>query len=617
MPSQFYGLNIAYTGLLASNAGLTTSANNISNVETEGYSRQQVTQTANEALRSYTTFGCMGAGVNVSDVQRVRNEFYDEKYWTNNKLYGEYEMKSYYMRQLEQYFTDDDYVKGFSTVFNEMFSALQEVQKSAGDTTVKSQFIGYASNLTTYFNEMASNLDKLQEDVNEEIKVKVNEINSYAEEIASLNKQITVIELTGVTANELRDQRTLVVDKLSKVVDVEVFETPLTDSNDPTRETGAFRYRVTIAGGQTLVDMNDYNTLSCVARKNGMEAYQSDIAGLYDIEWSNGAEFGMHNGLMGGELSGLIQMRDGNAGEYFNGTASQLDFDKDKNAYLTVRVTSDFLKDINKSTLNDAGIIKVGNTLYKYDSWSYDRATHEYRFRLEDAENEEKITQDKLGKEVSINSFVDFEGIPYYKAQLNEWVRQFAKAANGILTQDGAVDEYGEKGTNLFTADRADATEAGFRQEEPFDGIITSSTDCYRLLTASNFAVCDLLEKNADRLATRTGASEGQDKYDVIETFCRMRSDKSIMSFRGASAEEFLDTILSDVALQTERAITFEANTEARALAIDNQRQSVSGVDNDEEAVNLVKFQNAYNLSSKVIQVLTEIYDRLILETGV
>jgi flagellar hook-associated protein 1 FlgK len=265
MASQFFGLNIAYTGLLASNASLNTSANNISNVETEGYSRQEVTQTAAEALRSYTTLGCTGAGVDVSNVERVRDEFYDKKYWINNKEYGEYEMKAYYMNQIQDYFVDDTSVKGFSSIFNEMFSSLAELQKSSGDSTLKSQFIGYARNLTTYFNEMASNLSKIQEDINSEIKIKVDEINSYAEEIASLNKQINVIELTGAQANELRDQRTLLVDKLSQVVDVQVTETAIIDTNNPDRVTGASRYRVTIAGGQTLVDINEYNTLKCVA----------------------------------------------------------------------------------------------------------------------------------------------------------------------------------------------------------------------------------------------------------------------------------------------------------------------------------------------------------------
>ena len=601
MASQFFGLNIGYTGLLASNAALNTSANNIANVETEGYSRQQVTQTAADALRSYTTFGCTGAGVNVSNVERIRDEFYDRKYWDNNKEMGEYKMKAYYMNQIQDYFLDDDSVKGFTSVFNEFFAAIQELQKSAGDSTLKSQTVGFAKNLATYFNEMSSNLSKIQEDINEEIKVKINQINSYAEEIASLNKQITVIELTGVTANELRDQRTLIVDKLSEIVDVETSETPITDANDPTRKTGA----------------NDYNTLMCVAKETGNKAYQSDLAGLYDIKWSNGADFGMYNASMGGDLVGLIQMRDGNNGEYFHGVVSGVSFDKDGNALAKISVSEDYLMDINKSTLNNSGVIDIGNTLYKCSSWSFDLNTHEYTFKLDKADNTEEITQKKIGKESKVNSSVEYKGIPYYQTQLNEWVRTFAKAFNGILTSNGAVDEYGDPGEILFTADLANATQSKFKNEDSITGVITSESDCYRQLTAKNFTVSNLLVKNPDRIATHTISSDGQDKYDIVEQLVRMRSDERIMSFRGGSAEDFLESILADVALNTERAKTFSENAEAKALSVDNQRESISGVDREEEAVNLVKFQHAYNLSSKVIQVLTEIYDRLILETGV
>ena len=89
------------------------------------------------------------------------------------------------------------------------------------------------------------------------------------------------------------------------------------------------------------------------------------------------------------------------------------------------------------------------------------------------------------------------------------------------------------------------------------------------------------------------------------------------MSFRGSSASEFLDRILSDVALNARRANTFADTYKNMKNTINNQRISKSGVDEDEEALNLVKFQYNFNLASKMIQVLTEIYDQLILQTGV
>ena len=93
MSSTFLGLNTAYTGLQASNASLNTTANNIANVESEGYSRQQVQTQAAMPIRAFTTYGCVGAGVDTLAIERVRDIFYDEKYWENNSKLGEYEIK--------------------------------------------------------------------------------------------------------------------------------------------------------------------------------------------------------------------------------------------------------------------------------------------------------------------------------------------------------------------------------------------------------------------------------------------------------------------------------------------------------------------------------------------
>ena len=305
MPSQFFGLNIAYTGLLASNASLNTTSNNIANVQTEGFSRQQVTTQAANALRVFQTYGCAGAGVDTLAIERIRDEFYDFRYWNNNEKVGEYEQKIYYMQQLESYFHDNGKNAGFKTVFDQlMITGLQELMKNPSGLSFKEQFVGYAGALTEYFNNVAGNLEKLQKDVNEEIKVKVDEINTIASEIATLNKQINTIELKGVNANELRDRRTLLIDQLSEIVDVEVKETKLQDTNNPDRKTGGSRFIVKIAGGQVLVDNFEYNGLKCVSRTDDQKVNQSDVDGLYDVVWDDGnnSKFNLYGGAMGGAL---------------------------------------------------------------------------------------------------------------------------------------------------------------------------------------------------------------------------------------------------------------------------------------------------------------------------
>ena len=467
MPSQFFGLNIAYTGLLASNAAMNTTSNNIANVQTEGYSRQQVTQQASNALRVFQTYGCAGAGVETLAIERVRDEFYDGRFWDNNAQLGEYDMKQYYMQQLETYFDDDGKSTGFKTIFDQlMVTGMQALLKDPNSATAKSQFVGYAGALTEYFNGMAGNLEKVQKDINQEIKLKVDEINSIAGEVATLNKQINTIELTGVKANELRDRRTLLIDELSKIVDVQVKETPIIDANNENRETGANRYMVKIAGGQMLVDGSDYNGLECVARTSYEKVNQTDIDGLYEVYWADGQKFNLYNAYMGGDLAGLIQMRDGNNGENFTGqvtaTGTTTTADGKTHDTVTVKVTKAYLQDLNKCNLSDqGGILDLGNQEFYYDSWEYTceydangNATYSYTFTLSDSEkNPRGITNDRVGKKAEIGTNLSYQGIPYYMNQMNEWIRTFSQKFNDILTSGYSGN--GDPGVKMFTGNKA------------------------------------------------------------------------------------------------------------------------------------------------------------------
>lgn len=639
MPSQFFGLNIAYTGLLASNAAMNTTSNNIANVQTEGYSRQQVTQQASNALRVFQTYGCAGAGVETLAIERVRDEFYDGRFWDNNAQLGEYDMKQYYMQQLETYFDDDGKSTGFKTIFDQlMVTGMQALLKDPNSATAKSQFVGYAGALTEYFNGMAGNLEKVQKDINQEIKLKVDEINSIAGEVATLNKQINTIELTGTKANELRDRRTLLIDELSKIVDVEVKETPIIDANNENRETGANRYMVKIAGGQMLVDGSDYNGLECVARTSYEKVNQTDIDGLYEVYWEDGQKFNLYNASMGGDLAGLIQMRDGNNGENFTGqvtaTGTTTTADGKTHDTVTVKVTKAYLQDLNKCNLSDqGGILDLGNQEFYYDSWEYTCeydangvVTYTYTFTLSDSEkNPRSITNDRVGKKAEIGTDLSYQGIPYYMNQMNEWIRTFSQKFNDILTSGYSGN--GDPGVKMFTGNKAtggeqflldDAAKRYDKQEKKSSKVtVKVNDDSYYRLTAKNFDILEAIEQDPSLMANRKDAADGVEQNDLLNDLKNLATDKTKMSFRGCNASEFLQCILSDVALNASRANTFYASFKDISATIDNQRISISGVDEDEEAVNLVKYKNGYNLASKMIQTLTEIYDRLILETGV
>ncbi|MCR5418307.1 MAG: flagellar hook-associated protein FlgK [Lachnospiraceae bacterium] len=678
MASTFFGLDIAYKGLTAANAALNTTANNIANVQTEGYSRQVVNQKASDPLRSYTTYGTLGSGVDTVSIDRQRDQFYDYKMWKNNTKCGEYEEKAYYMKQIEDLFTDDSTIKGFNTIFNEMYSSLAELQKNAGDTTTKAQFIGYANNLAYYFNTIASQLSTIQLDANAEIKNKVDELNSYAEEIASLNEQINVIEMTGAAANELRDQRDLIIDKLSMIVDVEFTETPVYDTNQPDRDTGASRCTIRIAGGQWLVDGSEYRQLECVARAENKANNQSDALGLFDLSWKNDEDtriegyrtqyvqgkitdaqlqtlrdnrqltdddykyiigeqeryretFDLSSLRIGGELQGLIAIRDGNNGENFRGTVSAIGEAASGKKTMTIDVTKDYLQDINKLTLPDeGGVLEVGSLRYSYDSFQIvmgaDGKVSQYIFELSDM-NAKDPTADRIGMEAEVGDVLEYQGVPYYQQQINEWCRTYAEVFNKILAHEGysdsekAVDGHGnETDAVLFVANEATSDAQRYFKDSrsaTSGSTIDSNSDSYYFLTAQNFAVNSEMMEDPQLMASHTGKGKGGEAYNIIKELNDLRGNKEKMTFRGCTAGEFLQNILSDISLNANNANTFHNSYTNIGRVIDTQRLSISGVDTDEESLNLVEYQHAYNLASKMIQVLTEVYDRLITQTGV
>ena len=195
---------------------------------------------------------------------------------------------------------------------------------------------------------------------------------------------------------------------------------------------------------------------------------------------------------------------------------------------------------------------------------------------------------------------------------MNEWIRQFSSAVNEIMTTGYPSNSNEEPGQFLLTG----GIDMNSAAQYSYDQLTEKSENKgYYMLRGGNFEVNGVLVADASRLSTRADITEGESEFGNLTKLRDMFNTAKI--FRGATSGEFLTKVLADVALNTSNSGTLEKTYTALETTIDNQRNSDSGVDEDEEAANLVKFQNAYNLSSKMIQTLTEIYDRLILQTGV
>ena len=219
------------------------------------------------------------------------------------------------MEQIQNYFKDNgSSVKGFSSVFSQMFSDLDTLRSKPSDKTVRNQFISSAQSLCTYFNQMSDNLSKLQDDCNEEIRNNVDKINSISEKISLLNKEINQIETgTGVEASSLRDERANLIDSLSKIVNVSYNETEVQNTNGD--NLGGTNFSLYI-NGEKVVEGKDYRKLICESSKT--KNNQTDNDDLYKIYWEDTKmEFSATAGTAGGSLKALFEVRDGDNLENF------------------------------------------------------------------------------------------------------------------------------------------------------------------------------------------------------------------------------------------------------------------------------------------------------------
>lgn len=311
MSSIFYGLEIAKSGLYSSQKGLELTGHNVSNASTKGYTRQVLnlkSVSANNRISFNDTKFEVGMGVDVVNIEQIRDNFLDMQYRQELSRQGEYQIKADNLNFIESIFNEPSDT-GLTTVINNFFEAFQELSKNPESLTNRALVRQRASALADTIKKTNTQLEELQKELNEQIYDKILEINSLASQIADLNKQIFTLELRKEKANDLRDQRNVLVDRLAQIVDVKTYE----DSNG--------RFSVFI-GGETLVNHFDYYELetdkSKIQRKltfDPLDPYSQnnllDIPGLYRVMWK---DTNQEINVSTGEIKGLIDLRDGIGG---------------------------------------------------------------------------------------------------------------------------------------------------------------------------------------------------------------------------------------------------------------------------------------------------------------
>ena len=630
MASTFFGLNIAVSGMNTYNAVLNTTAHNISNTNTTGYSKQVVNQQAKKALSLKTSFGMQGTGVEVTEIVNTRDSYYDYKYRKSTTTLGYYDTAKYYMSSIEDYlYVKDEKSGGLSTSLDSFFKSLINMTTDSTDTTKRAETAGYADALGEYARKMSTNLQTLQNDINTEISSTVKQINAYAEQLAALTKQINSLEVYGNQANDLRDQRARILDELSQLADVEVTE------KNPETGSGLHQYIVAL-GGNILVDTYNYKTISVEASKT--KDNQCDNQGLYGLKWSDGQSFNIRNTVLGGKLQALFELRDGNNGENFtakltnNGNGSCIGT---KNNKSTITLSAKSVSGANNCDLAKLSIPEANACLtiagkdYKYDSFEVTvgiDGIYTYTFTLseplEEADKKNIKTAFDNSESASIGDSVDFRGIPYYMSQLNEFIRTFSANVNQL--QNAGYDMDNNKGVDLFVGldSQTDKqmnmielirnTKDGYyylNGSKVFSGKVTGGTtdapkaaagsDLESYLTNNEYTI-----KGKSETAVSANGINGK-KYTLLdkngeeaETIFVPDDSKNVLTFSSSTKESTDGNIYSSYYNVT--AARFQANKDVvkdgRLIAAAKYSQDKTGISESGNLDKLVALQNDQNI---------------------
>ncbi len=226
MTSTFAGLNIGLSALVANQAGMDVTAQNTANANTDGYSRQRVELVASTpypvpAFNRSGQAGQMGTGVTVAAIQRVRDAFVDEQFRQENSVLGQWTARQNELSQVETIFPEPS-SSGIGNALSQFWAAWQDLTASPTSTAAMATVVEQGQNLAAALNSASTQLTNVVSGIDYQVTQQVQQVDTLASQVASLNQQIQAVTVSGQNANDLEDQRDLALDQLSAIVPIAV-----------------------------------------------------------------------------------------------------------------------------------------------------------------------------------------------------------------------------------------------------------------------------------------------------------------------------------------------------------------------------------------------------------
>lgn len=626
--------DVGLTGLAAARAGLLSTQNNISNVNTQGYHRREIAYGTN--IPTYTGIGFLGAGVQIDEARRVYSQFLDAEVLTTESLAERYNNYSTHAQTLDKLLGDPN--SGLNSTINNFFSAANEVANSPTSTAARQSLISAGNGLATRFHSVQSHLTSVQKGLNDEITATVTQVNNLSSQIAVLNRQISEFEaISQQPANDLIDTRSKLLENLSKLLNVTVLDQ-------------GSEFTVLIGTGQALVSGASATTMTTVKDPNDpqnlLPALKTGSVTLPAMD---------ENVISGGVLGGLLAFRE----EVLKPAQTAVDrmayvlasqFNEihnagaDSNGNLNVNFFSFSVNQAALNASNTTGVVNVtipsANYALLTDSayvLSYDGANYTLTRQSDGAS-----TTGAIGAVTTIGGvnqgFTLAAGVPAPAAGDRWLIRPMNDAARTLdvaITQPSQVAA-GSLGTSANSANTGTGSIGNISFSGPPYNSNLSQTVTLTFTAPGAFNVTGTGTGNPVGVVytapgpqtisyngwsvTLSGAPAAGDVFtlapgvgdnSIASKFANLQTSttniEGSMSYGGA-----YNKLVNYVA-----SLASDAQTSADAHAsllknINAQRDSVSGVNMDEEAAKLVQFQQMYQAAARSIQIANGLFDEIL-----
>jgi flagellar hook-associated protein 1 FlgK len=545
--TAIYGvLNLAGNALLTHQKAINVTGNNIANVNTPGYSRQKLILENKTPVPS--SVGPMGTGVEAVSVERVYDRFLGVQINDESESLGRWEAQKNGFELAEVIF-DESSDFGLNKSLGDFWGAWQNLTNDPSGYNERVVLQGRSEVMTGTFNRIYADLQKALEGFDASIEGAVEEINQLSQQIAELNQNIIEVEATGYNANDYRDQRDLALKKLAGLIDINSFEDA----------TG--KVTVSVGNGQTLVESSLSRDLT--TQVNGF--------GFKDIAWvgPDGTTVNITDNISNGKLKGWLEGRDVDIRGYMR----QLDILAEG---LMERVNNLHLAGygLDGSTGNDffTGIATAsGNMDSLLTITAEPGGTGNIRVTLVGGgtAGAETVTTDAVTGDIqiAIEDGVSTGNHIVAALQAHSGINTVVAAAGGTAWDLSA-------GTNTVALAGGSSAEA-----IQVNAAISSNLD---LIAASS---------------TSAGIPGNNDQAIAIANLQHALS----MNGNSSTFEDFYNSLVSKVGGDVQNANAFYNHQSDMVVQLENRRESISGVSLDEEMINLIKFETAYNAAAKLI----------------